>query len=262
MWVSLPWGRLRVHVSGSGPAVLALHGLGGSGRYWEGLSHELGDEATIIAPDLAGFGASDKPHASYDRDFHLDALDKTVEAVGLGRPAIVGGHSMGGVLAALWAARHPDEVRSLALAATPYPKARPQKREWEARGVGPFIHRGLQIAWPVLALLYRSRVYPRAVIADYPRHTRESYWKSGYALLWDPSVVDEVASLRAADQRRLLIYARDDRQVSLSAMQAWAAILPGSSEEVLDSGGHQLLLASHFHPLAEWVRQELEGARR
>src|SRR5579859_6022963 len=112
VWVERPWGRLRVYVAGSGPAVLALHGLGGSGRYWEGLARAVQGDVTLVAPDLAGFGRSDQPDVAYDRGFHLDNLDAVVAAIGVAPPSTVVGHSMGGILAALWAERHPVQVRS------------------------------------------------------------------------------------------------------------------------------------------------------
>lgn len=252
LWVQQPWGRLRVYVSGSGPAVLALHGLGGSGRYWEGLAAELGDEFTVIAPDLAGFGWSDRPDVAYDRPFHLDNLDAVMAAVGRAPAEIVVGHSMGGVLAALWAARHPQEVRSLALVASPFPRARAPRR---AAGTLRRLTRGmLQAAWPAITLPYRSAVYPRGVILDYVRHSEESYWRTGYALIWDPAIVQEVAPLREACQRRLLLYARDDRQVPLDAQQEWSRLLPGAECRVVERGGHQVLLVSGFAPLLEWIR--------
>jgi pimeloyl-ACP methyl ester carboxylesterase len=252
LWVRRPWGRLRVYLSGTGPAVLVLHGLGGSGRYWEGLAKELRGEATIIAPDLAGFGASDQPDVAYDRGFHLDNLDAVVAAVRVGSPSIVIGHSMGGILGALWAARHPEQVRSLALVASPFPKTRaPRPKPGGARRLA---QHALRTGWPLLTLPYRSSIYPRGVIVDYVRHSPTSYWRTGYALIWDPTIVDELAPLRSAQQRRLLLYAGDDRQVPLSAQERWSTLLPGAQSQVVDHGGHQLLLVTHFEPLLNWIR--------
>lgn len=252
MWVRRPWGRLRVYLSGSGPAVLALHGLGGSGRYWAGWAHELSETATVIAPDLAGFGASDQPDVTYDRAFHLDNLDAIVTALDLAPPYTVIGHSMGGILGALWAARHPNLVQSLALVASPYPKARAPRPE--AGTAKRLAQRALQTVWPVVTLPYRSSIYPRGVIVDYTRHSPRSYWRTGYALIWDPTIVAELEPLRSVRQRRLLLYARDDRQVPLSAQEQWAMVLPGATCQIVDHGGHQVLLATHFAPLTAWIR--------
>ncbi len=251
VWVERPWGRLRVYVSGSGPTVLALHGLGGSGRYWEGLARAVHGDVTTIAPDLAGFGGSDQPDVAYDRAFHLDNLDAIVAALGVAPPSTTIGHSMGGILAALWAARHPLQVRSLALIASPYPHARaPRRGSGTARRMA---QRAWQMVWPLITLPYRSSLYPRGVVVDYARHSPDSYWRTAYALIWDPAIVDELAPLHSVQQRRFLLYARDDRQVPLSAQNRWAGLLPGAECAVVERGGHQVLLASRFAPLVDWI---------
>ena len=168
-------------------------------------------------------------------------------------PSTTVGHSMGGILAALWAARHPLQVRSLALVASPYPHARARRRESSA--AGRMVHRTWQKVWPLITLPYRSSLYSRAVIVDYARHSPDSYWRTAYALIWDPAMVDEMAPLHSVPQRRLLLYARDDRQVPLSVQDAWARLLPGAECAVVEHGGHQLLLASRFAPLVDWIRQ-------
>ena len=253
IWVERPWGRLRVYVTGTGPAVLALHGLGGSGRYWGELAEQLREETTTIAPDLAGFGASDRPAARYDRAFHLDNLDAIAASLDIAPPRTVVGHSMGGILGALWAARHPDRVRSLAMVASPYPWARPPRQEPGA--TKRLAQAALRVIWPVVTLPYRSAIYPRGVIVDYARHTPDSYWRTGYSLIWDPAIIDELAPLHSARQRRLLLYARDDRQVPLTAQEQWFGLLPGAERQIAGHGGHQLLLVSHFEPLIAWLRR-------
>ena len=110
---TLDWGRVRVWEAGSGPTLLAIHGVGGSGRYFRGLAERLGDRYRIVAPDLGGFGASDKPDVAYDRAFHLATLD----AVAGDGPVTLVGHSLGGTFAALWAASRHDRVAGLALVA-------------------------------------------------------------------------------------------------------------------------------------------------
>ena len=81
-WLERPWGRMRVWTSGRGPVVLALHGLGGSGRYWRGLADRLGDDVTLVAPDLAGFGSSETPAVDVDRSLLLGDVDAIVAGFG------------------------------------------------------------------------------------------------------------------------------------------------------------------------------------
>ncbi|MDQ3782843.1 MAG: alpha/beta hydrolase, partial [Actinomycetota bacterium] len=116
-----PWGRLSSWSSGAEPVVCAVHGLGGSGRYWQGLADLIGSSWTVVAPDLAGFGQSDKPIRRYDRAFHLDNLKAVIQSVEPTAPIVLVGHSAGAVLAALWAAEHPDRTAGLAMVSVPYP---------------------------------------------------------------------------------------------------------------------------------------------
>ncbi|MGH8925774.1 MAG: alpha/beta fold hydrolase [Acidimicrobiia bacterium] len=58
------------------PTLISLHGLGGSGRYWHRLARHLDDRWSLVAPDLAGFGRSDKPVLRYERAFHLSTIDE------------------------------------------------------------------------------------------------------------------------------------------------------------------------------------------
>ncbi len=257
-----PWGRMRVWSAGSGPAVLAIHGLGGSGRYWQGLADRLGDRCTVIAPDLGGFGGSDKPELDYDRAFHLGDLDAVVADAAPPGPLAVVGHSLGGVLGALWCVRNPRRVRALALAATPFPTgAHPGPRD--PREMQPsFGRRGLaataRLVWPLVALpVGLARGYSAAVVMDFARPTvRARAWTLA-SLLSDPSIREEVGALALLDPAppALLLSATDDRRVPIRAQEAWAALLPGADRLEVPTGGHQFLLRTGFEPLTTWLER-------
>jgi pimeloyl-ACP methyl ester carboxylesterase len=263
--IVLPWGRLRVWRGGRGPALLAIHGLGGSGRYWQGLEDLAGDRFTIVAPDLPGFGTSDKPKVVYDRPFLLDALDAVAADLG---PVVVVGHSLGGVLGLLWAARHPDRVPALNLSASPFPDPRP---DWDpagwtgARRLVPAAVGGLaRVGWPLLSLPAQAfSRYPGAVVRDYGRQTMRSRAWTLWSLWSDPSLEPEMVAAAErldADTSILLLHAADDRSVRPRAVEAWARLLPQARREVLPDGGHQFLLHGRFEALAPWLG-ELAAAR-
>jgi pimeloyl-ACP methyl ester carboxylesterase len=251
--VQLRWGRLSVYVAGNGPPLLLLHGLGGSGRYWAGLAPHLAATRTLIAPDLAGFGHSDKPSVDYSRAFHLDSLDALLTALGVDTPPAVAGHSMGGVLAALFAARHLERVQSLALAAAPFPRVQTHPSRLPDGFAGRALYSFVQRTLPLVSPLVRSQTYPPAVIADYLRHTRASYRQTSHSLIWDVGVIEELAGLRTCDTlRELLIYSAEDRTISSDSLQCWQTVLVGA-EPLLVAGGHQLLLRDGFGDLAQWL---------
>src|SRR5690349_15336394 len=88
---------------GDGPPVLLLHGAGGDMSAWETLAPRL--KARAVAVDLRGHGQSgDGP---WEWDAVLDDLDAVTDHSGLATPAVVG-HSLGGMIAGMWARRHPD----------------------------------------------------------------------------------------------------------------------------------------------------------
>jgi pimeloyl-ACP methyl ester carboxylesterase len=89
-------------LGGDGEPVLLLHGLGGTLEAWDAL--EFGDHRAV-AMDLRGHGLSGDGPWEWERV--LDDLEVVVRRFDLGNPAIVG-HSLGGMLAVLWARRHPE----------------------------------------------------------------------------------------------------------------------------------------------------------
>ena len=245
---------------GRGPVLLAIHGLGGSGRYWQGLEDLVGDRFTVVAPDLPGFGSSDKPKVVYDRSFLLDSVEAAVRDLG---PVVVVGHSLGGVLGFLWAARDPGRVRALSLIATPFPQPRP---DWDparwvgARRIAPAIVGSVaRVTWPLLSLPAQAlSKYPGAVVRDYGRQTMRSRAWALWSLWADPALgagfPDLAARLDAATPI-LLLHAADDRSVRPVAMEAWAEVLPTARRELLPDGGHQFLLHQRFAPLGPWLAE-------
>jgi pimeloyl-ACP methyl ester carboxylesterase len=265
-WLERPWGRMRVWTSGRGPVVLGLHGLGGSGRYWRGLAERLGDDITIVAPDLAGFGSSDAPAADIDRALLLRDVDAVIAEFARDERFRVVGHSMGGVLAALWTARHHERVGSLAMAASPFPEGtamdhrsradlRPSLSRRSAAGVARAI-------WPALAVpIGWARGYPTDVVIDFGRQSARARAWTMWSLWSDPSLGDELTCLAALDGSvpTLLAHARDDRTVSMRAFEEWSRVLPHAERHELPDGGHQFLLRSGFEPVAGWLADRGRG---
>lgn len=104
--------RLAYTVSGSGPAAVLIHGLAGSGRWWDPVVPDLARDHTVHVLDLVGFGASAR------QPFVLEGaatqIARFMDMLGIGR-ALVVGHSMGGLIAAELAADRPDLVERLVL---------------------------------------------------------------------------------------------------------------------------------------------------
>ena len=113
--------RLHVAEAGAGPLVLLLHGFP---EFWWSWRHQLTALADAgfhaVAPDLRGYGASDKPPRGYDAPTLAADVAGIVRALGE-RDAIVVGHDWGGHLAWSIAALHPSVVRRIMVMSVPHP---------------------------------------------------------------------------------------------------------------------------------------------
>lgn len=99
----------------NGRTVILFHGMNFGGFYFGGLIEALRREGfRVVVPDQIGFGRSSKPIVPYN--FHDMALNsrRLLQALGIGKVSIVG-HSMGGMLAARFAASFPDITENAVL---------------------------------------------------------------------------------------------------------------------------------------------------
>jgi pimeloyl-ACP methyl ester carboxylesterase len=113
--------RLHVAEAGTGPLVLLLHGFP---EFWWSWRHQLVGLAEagyrVVAPDLRGYGASDKPPRGYDGYTLAGDVAGLVRALGE-RDAMIVGHDWGGLLAWIVGTLHPRVVRRLAILDAPHP---------------------------------------------------------------------------------------------------------------------------------------------
>lgn len=99
----------------AGEPVLLVHGWPTSAYLWRNIMAPLARHRRVIAPDLPGFGESDKPpEASYSLNYHARTLDAFLGALGVERTALVV-HDLGGPVGLLWAVRNPEKVSRLAV---------------------------------------------------------------------------------------------------------------------------------------------------
>ncbi len=104
--------RLHVARVGSGRPLLLLHGWPEFWRTWEPVMTRLADRFELIAPDLRGFGDSDKPVGNYGPAAHAGDMAALIEAMNLAPVGIVS-HDVGASVAQGLARARPDLLSGL-----------------------------------------------------------------------------------------------------------------------------------------------------
>ena len=111
----LHFGTLSYSLSGHGPLLFFLHGLGGGSGSWVYQLQELQDKFTVVAWDAPGYGKSDRCLPFLDS--YVDAAQELIDTLGFDDVTVVG-HSMGGLIAARIAAKKPACITRVILSST------------------------------------------------------------------------------------------------------------------------------------------------
>jgi len=240
---------LNTHLvrAGRGEPVLLLHGLGASSYSWRFAVPELARRYEVFAPDLPGFGRTDKP---WDFDYSILGLHRWVTAfmdrVGVEK-ARFAGNSLGGVIT-LWTAMDAaPRVQKMALFGTPaYPENHP-------RLLWP-------LAWPVIGRVYEwmlgdvtLRYMARTTFVDQSKVTEELIAEYGAPLKTaagrravaefirraiPPDWKERVALYPKLPQEALVLVGDSDRMVGRSGAHRLSQDLPRARFECLERCGH------------------------
>jgi pimeloyl-ACP methyl ester carboxylesterase len=100
--------------SNSKKVLVLVHGLGASAERWEHVIPELSKKYTVIAPDLPGFGYSDKPSLDYTPQFFAEFLSDFLETIGINRCSMIGS-SLGGQIVAEYAMTYHEKIENFIL---------------------------------------------------------------------------------------------------------------------------------------------------
>lgn len=104
-------------VTGEGPALFLIHGIGARRATFSKLVEGLQDRFTCISYDLRGHGASPLPEGRFGLEDLVDDLEALRARLGVER-AHFAGHSLGGMIGPAYARRYPNRVLSLGLWST------------------------------------------------------------------------------------------------------------------------------------------------
>jgi pimeloyl-ACP methyl ester carboxylesterase len=152
--------RFHYVTSGSGPAVLLLHGWPQTWYEWRRVA-ELLPDCTLVMPDLRGFGYSAKPASGYDAATMAADIDGLVEKLGLDDVVVVG-HDWGAVFGYVYAMSYPGKVSALGIVEMVLPGVGMMEQAMVPQPDGKFLwHMGFQSVPDIPELLVRGneRVY-------------------------------------------------------------------------------------------------------
>jgi len=122
--IPLPCLRMQVLEAGpaDGPLVILLHGFPELSESWREVMLPLAEAGFhAVAPDLRGYGGTDRPEGGYDLDTLANDIVELARHLQPGRPVHLVGHDWGGVIAYHVAAMHPEVVDRLAVVNAPHP---------------------------------------------------------------------------------------------------------------------------------------------
>ncbi len=106
--------RMHYVIGGEGPPVVFLHGWPQTWYMWRHVLGPLGERFTVIAPDVRGYGLSDKPRGGYDKRTMAADVRALVQHLGHRDIALVG-HDRGARIGHRYGLDHPAEVSHLAV---------------------------------------------------------------------------------------------------------------------------------------------------
>ena len=112
-YVEVNGSKIHYIEEGSGDPILFLHGQPTSSYLWRNIIPHVSSLGRCIAPDLIGFGKSDKPDIDYRFLDHASYVDGFIEKLGLKNITLVV-HDWGSGLGFHYAARHPENIKALA----------------------------------------------------------------------------------------------------------------------------------------------------
>jgi len=202
---------------GTGPPLVLVHGLAGSWRWWRPVLPALAAEHRVHLLDLPGFGGIPRARR-FDLETAPGWLARWSAAAEIG-PADVVGHSLGALLCARLAARHPECVRRLVLVA---PAGIPGRTP-------------LGTAGPLMRALLASRPGFLALLArDVVRSGPVTVVSAAMGVL----AADMRGDLAALEAPALLLLGELDPLVPADHVEELARALPHTAIRVLEGSGH------------------------
>jgi 2-hydroxymuconate-semialdehyde hydrolase len=233
------------HDLGSGAPVLLIHGSGpgvSAWANWRLVMPELARDRRVIAPDLVGFGYTDRPaDQRYTMDLWINQTIGLLDALNIQQADFVG-NSFGGGLALAMAIRHPKRIRRLVLMGSV--------------GISFPITPGLDKVWGYTPSLDNMRglldifAHDRSLVTDelaqlrYEASNRPGFQESFAAMFpaprqrWVDAMASPIDDIRKIDHETLIIHGREDQVIPVSNSFTFLELISRAQLHVFGRCGH------------------------
>ena len=222
---------LAVQATGAGEPLVLIHGLATTARIWSAVTPLLAPTRQVVTLDLPGFGASAPAGPGFDLERVAERIARGLAARGVRAPFDLVGHSLGGAVALMLAARRPRLVRRLVLVAP----AGLMPVRWPAPAIlaalAPGWHAARRQAAPLAACSWGRRLLLAFTAADGGDLTRAQ------ARL----IIDASAEARRTGAALRTVVSADLRP-QLGAGRVPLGLLWGSADWTIPVGGAAALL--------------------
>jgi pimeloyl-ACP methyl ester carboxylesterase len=256
---------------GSGEAVVFVHGNPGSALDWEFAMPSVAEFARVIAPDMPGFGAADRPRElPYTVDGYAAHLAGILDELGVTRAHLVL-HDFGGPWGLQWAVGHPDEFASVTLIdCGVFPDYRWHKfaKIWRTPIVGE-IFQAIGTRSGTRAFLNRDNPKPLPrEFTDRMYDSIDAGTKRAVLKLYrssDPAKTAPatIAALRPLERPALVIWGDGDSYLPLALAERQREAFPGAEIVTINGAGHWPFIddpEAVREPLVAFLRSRLAAA--
>lgn len=228
--------------AGEGSPVILLHGAGAGAVTWYPSIGAVSRNYHVIAPDIVGYGESDKPDAPYDRAYFSTWLNAFLSALNISEAHVVG-LSQGGAIALQFSLDYPEMIDKLVLV--------------DAGGLGahPSLAALLGMFWlNTFPSALANRIYSRFILFDPdnrdPNHGQYSIEvikeKGGKNAFQQGrgAAVSTISEdlLRQIEKETLIIWGENDKLFALEHGEAAAKIMPNARLRRIPCAGHLPLM--------------------
>jgi len=233
------------------PTIVMLHGFTGSKENWFPVARLLRDRYRVVVPDLPGWGESSRiDGADYGFLAQGERVARFLDSVSPNESVVLLGHSMGGGVAALTAARHPDRVARVGLIDAAGVRFNDNRFGIDVlAGKNPFaVHDEASLQRYLDTVFFNDTAKP---LIPWPAD-RIYITRRKRDATFEQRVLDRIGrgderflpgdSAAHIKQPALLLWCRQDAVIDASALALYAQRIPHAHRVLLDGCGHMSIL--------------------